>query len=110
MSKGPVIGSEIEVGRALGNPTLGKVVGRALGNPTVGRAVGIAVCTPLAGVNLEDAEIKQWLRDKVARYKQPKSFIFWGNLPKSGYGKIDKKAIRAELITSGLIETKELRK
>lgn len=72
--------------------------------------VGIAVCTPLAGVNLEDAEIKQWLRDKVARYKQPKSFIFWGNLPKSGYGKIDKKAIRAELITSGLIETKEVRK
>ena len=40
MGKGPVIGSEIEVGRALGNPTLGKVVGRALGNPTVGRAVG----------------------------------------------------------------------
>jgi len=40
MGKGPVIGSEIEVGRALGNPTLGKMVGRALGNPTVGRAVG----------------------------------------------------------------------
>lgn len=72
--------------------------------------VGMAVCALSAGVDLEDAETKQWLQDKVARYKQPKSFVFWKNLPKTGYGKIDKKAIRAELIAAGLIQTREVSK
>jgi len=46
MGKGPVIGSGIEVVRALGNPTVEKKIGRAVGNPTIEKKVGRATGNP----------------------------------------------------------------
>jgi non-ribosomal peptide synthetase component E (peptide arylation enzyme) len=39
----------------------------------------------------------------VPRYKMPKRIFFWEELPKSGYGKITKKTIRAELEARGCL-------
>ncbi len=38
-----------------------------------------------------------WLDGQVTRYKLPRRVVFWDALPKSAYGKITKKMVRAEL-------------
>ena len=55
------------------------------------------------GSELSEAELLGWLEEKVARYKLPKRVFFWDELPKSGYGKITKKNIKAELEARGLL-------
>ena len=56
--------------------------------------VGVAVITLHEGAAFDEAAFKLWLMDKVARYKQPKS----------GYGEIEKKRIKAMLEEQGLID------
>ncbi|PVA05496.1 acyl-CoA synthetase [Thalassorhabdomicrobium marinisediminis] len=64
--------------------------------------VGVAVCVPRDSAP-EAAALLEWLGAKVPRYKLPKRVLFWDALPKSGYGKITKKLIRAELAARGEI-------
>ncbi len=65
--------------------------------------VGIAVCVLAPGMSLDQAELLAWAEDKIARYKLPKCIFFWSALPKSGYGKITKKAVREELERRGAL-------
>ena len=65
--------------------------------------VGIAVCVLRPGAELAEEDLLGWLGPKIARYKMPKRAVFWDELPKSGYGKITKKTIKAELEARGLI-------
>jgi acyl-CoA synthetase (AMP-forming)/AMP-acid ligase II len=64
--------------------------------------VGLAVVVARPGHAMTEAEVLAWLDGKVARYKIPKRAIFWDELPKSGYGKITKNIIRAELAARGV--------
>jgi fatty-acyl-CoA synthase len=52
----------------------------------VGRA--IVACKPGAALCAED--LREWLRDRIAHYKVPKSFVFIDALPKTGADKVDK--------------------
>ncbi|MFG6561766.1 hypothetical protein [Sulfitobacter sp. 1A15299] len=70
-------------------------------DPTWGE-VGIAVCVAEGAAPEADA-LLAWLGDKVPRYKMPKTVVFWDEMPKSGYGKITKKLIRAELAERGAL-------
>lgn len=63
--------------------------------------VGIAVCVTRPGERIEPDELTAWLDGKVARYKLPKRYVFWDEMPKSAYGKITKKIIREELERRG---------
>jgi fatty-acyl-CoA synthase len=65
--------------------------------------VGVAVCVLRPNGQLNEPELLAWLAPKVARYKLPRRVFFWDQLPKSGYGKIAKKTIRAELETRGCL-------
>jgi acyl-CoA synthetase (AMP-forming)/AMP-acid ligase II len=65
--------------------------------------VGVAVCVLREGAALGERELIAWMDDKVARYKLPKRIFFWDALPKSAYGKITKKDIRAELEKRGCL-------
>jgi fatty-acyl-CoA synthase len=65
--------------------------------------IGVAVCVLRPGETLSEADLLAWLGGQVARYKIPRRVFFWEALPKSGYGKIVKKDIRAELQARGLI-------
>ncbi|MBJ3778648.1 acyl-CoA synthetase [Acuticoccus mangrovi] len=65
--------------------------------------VGVAVCVLKAGASLEADALVDFLKDKVSAYKLPRRVEFWEALPKSGYGKITKKAIREELAARGAI-------
>ncbi len=62
--------------------------------------VGVAVSVARLETVLTSQDLETWLGDKVARYKIPKRFLFWNELPKSGYGKISKKTIRERLSQS----------
>jgi acyl-CoA synthetase (AMP-forming)/AMP-acid ligase II len=46
---------------------------------------------------VSDAELLAHLEPRIARYKWPKQFVRWTEMPKSGYGKIVKKNIRVLL-------------
>jgi acyl-CoA synthetase (AMP-forming)/AMP-acid ligase II len=65
--------------------------------------VGVAVCVLRPQASLSERELLAWMDGKVARYKLPKRVFFWDALPKSGYGKVTKKDIRAELEARGCL-------
>ena len=62
---------------------------------------GVAVC--VAKETVEENALADYLGAKVPRYKMPKRFFFWDELPKSGYGKVPKRLIREELEKRGLL-------
>ncbi len=89
--------------KVLTHPDIAEVAIIGVPDPVWGE-VGHAVCVLRPGAALEEQELLAWLAPKVARYKLPKRVFFWKELPRSGYGKITKKLIRAELEARGLLE------
>lgn len=63
--------------------------------------VGVAVCVAREGADIAAIDLKAYLDGKMARYKLPKTVVFWDAMPKSAYGKITKKMIREELERRG---------
>jgi fatty-acyl-CoA synthase len=59
--------------------------------------VGIAVIVVKPDLTIDAANLLQHLEGKCARYRWPHTFHFWKELPKSGYGKVAKKDIKALL-------------
>jgi fatty-acyl-CoA synthase len=63
--------------------------------------VAVVVLEPAAQASAE--ELLAFLKDKLARYKQPRRVFFWDELPKSGYGKVPKHLLRKELEARGAL-------
>lgn len=59
--------------------------------------VGVAVLSLAPGKTADPNEIEAFLRAKIASYKMPRQFHIWDVIPKSGYGKMAKRLVRAEL-------------
>lgn len=59
---------------------------------------GVAVLVAAAGATLDPAEVATRLAGQIARYKLPRRIVVWEALPRSGYGKITKKDVRAEYL------------
>jgi len=59
--------------------------------------IGVAVIKLESGANAQTEELEGFLKEKIASYKMPKQFHIWDEIPKSGYGKMAKRLIRAEL-------------
>lgn len=65
---------------------------------------GVAVVvrtSDAAGRGLKPEELLGHLNGKLSRYKFPQRFVFWDELPKSGYGKVPKHLIREQLFARG---------
>ncbi|ACI59468.1 AMP-dependent synthetase and ligase (plasmid) [Rhizobium leguminosarum bv. trifolii WSM2304] len=88
--------------KLLQHPGLSEVAILGVPDPVWGE-VGIAVCVARDGHRLDGDTLNEWLDGKVARYKLPKRYIIWDALPKSAYGKIAKKLVKAELEARGLL-------
>ena len=56
---------------------------------------GVAVLVLRAGVSA--AALAAFVDGKLARYKHPGSYVFWPELPKSGYGKVVKRDVKQRL-------------
>ena len=83
--------------KILKHPGVGECAVLGLPDPRWGE-VGVAVCVPAAGQRVDEAELRAFLEPLMARYKMPKTFVFWDEMPKSGYGKIVKRTIREALL------------
>jgi acyl-CoA synthetase (AMP-forming)/AMP-acid ligase II len=59
--------------------------------------LGVAVVVCKTGCKATPDELIEHLDGKLARYKWPRHVVFWDALPKSAYGKITKKDVRALL-------------
>ncbi len=55
----------------------------------------MAVVVLADGVEVTASDLKSFASEHLAPYKKPRAFEFVGALPKTTYGKIDKKALRA---------------
>jgi fatty-acyl-CoA synthase len=82
--------------KVLQHPAVAEATILGMPDPVWGEA-GVAVCVLRGGAALTGAELLAWLEPQVTRYKLPKQVVFWDALPKSAYGKVTKKLIRAEL-------------
>lgn len=82
------------------HPDIGETAVLGVPDPMWGE-VGMAVCVARPGVAVETIELDRWLEGRIARYKMPKRFVYWDEIPKSAYGKIAKKLIREELERRG---------
>lgn len=87
----------------LTHPALSEVAVLGIPHPRWGE-VGLAVCVCKASQSVSEEELSTMLDDKLARYKLPSRYVFFTEMPKTGYGKVTKKLIRDELTTRGLIE------
>ncbi|WP_456280536.1 acyl-CoA synthetase [Cupriavidus sp. JZ107] len=59
--------------------------------------LGVAVVVLKPGESASAEALAEHLEGRLARYKCPRLFVFWDALPKSAYGKITKKDVRARL-------------
>ncbi|CAL8480833.1 acyl-CoA synthetase [Caballeronia sp. S22] len=59
--------------------------------------LGVAVVVRKTNAEVAPEELINHLEGKLARYKWPRIVVFWDALPKSAYGKITKKDVRALL-------------
>ncbi len=84
----------------LTHPAVAEVAVLGVPDPDWGES-GVAVVVSEPGQTADEAELLAFLKDKLARYKQPKRVFFWDELPKSGYGKVPKHLIRNELFARG---------
>ncbi|WP_255542233.1 acyl-CoA synthetase [Glaciimonas sp. PAMC28666] len=84
----------------LTHPAVSEVAVLGLPDPKWGES-GIAVIVTKGDMTVESAELQAHLEERIAKYKWPRRFVFWQNMPKSAYGKIVKKEIKALLEAKG---------
>ncbi|GGG03198.1 acyl-CoA synthetase [Rhodococcoides trifolii] len=81
------------------HPAVSEVAVLGMPDPKWGE-IGVAICVPAPGADCTITELQEWLGDRVARYKMPRHFLIWDDLPKSAYGKIVKRTVREQLEAS----------
>lgn len=82
-----------EVEEALySHPRVDEVVVLGVPDEEWGEAVKAVIATT-DGEAIPTDEIREYLRDRLARFKHPKEFAFVDELPKSGTGKIERQAV-----------------
>lgn len=79
--------------KLLKHPGVNEAVVFGVPDPKWGE-VGVAICVPTPGVDTDADEIRDWLSVHMARYKVPKALVFWPELPRSGYGKVQRRTMR----------------
>ncbi|HVY17964.1 MAG TPA: acyl-CoA synthetase [Rhodopila sp.] len=62
---------------------------------------GVGVLVLEDGASVTDADLLAHLDGRLAKYKWPTRFVFWNELPKSGYGKVTKRDVKRLLQEAG---------
>jgi fatty-acyl-CoA synthase len=61
---------------------------------------GVAVLVLNQGMTVTEQALMAHVEGRLARYKHPSMFVFWPELPKSGYGKVVKRDVKRLLEAS----------
>ncbi|MCH7628171.1 MAG: AMP-binding protein [Proteobacteria bacterium] len=80
--------------KILAHPSLLEAAVFGVPDPLWGE-VGIAACVLRKGADVSEGQLLDWMKQEIAGYKVPKRVLMLQSLPKSGYGKVDKKALAA---------------
>ncbi len=56
-----------------------------------------AIVVATKGITLDEAALDALCLRSLARFKRPKTYYFWDELPKNAYGKISKQTVREQL-------------
>ncbi|WP_233858508.1 acyl-CoA synthetase [Paraburkholderia sp. HD33-4] len=81
----------------LTHPAVHEVAVLGMPDPKWGE-LGVAVIVLKEGEAATSDEVVEHLDGRLAKYKWPRRVVFWNELPKSAYGKITKKDVRARLV------------
>jgi fatty-acyl-CoA synthase len=58
----------------------------------------VAILVAFPGCTLDEPTLRHALRDNIARYKQPRRYVFMSALPKTALGKVQKAVLREMLL------------
>jgi acyl-CoA synthetase (AMP-forming)/AMP-acid ligase II len=81
----------------LENPAIAEACVFGLPDPEWGES-GVAVLVAAPGATPDLCAVATRLATQIARYKLPRTIVFWEALPRSGYGKVTKKDVRTEYL------------
>lgn len=85
--------SPIELDNVLAqHPAISEAVSFAIADEMYGQDVGVAVVLK-EGKTLSADELKDWLKDRVAKFKLPKKVFFTDIMPKTATGKIQRRNV-----------------
>ena len=84
----PSFDAEVEA-TLLEHPDISEAAVVAIPDPTWGE-VGRAHVVAAENRTIDPAEVARWLKDRLARYKQPKIIVVEPMLPRTASGKIQK--------------------
>ncbi len=84
----------------LTHPAVSEVAIVGVPDPKWGE-IGVAVVVAEEGNRPTAEQLVAFLDGKVARYKLPRRFYFWDEIPKSAYGKVPKRLIKERLYERG---------
>ncbi|KAH7043874.1 hypothetical protein B0J12DRAFT_672190 [Macrophomina phaseolina] len=85
--------SPIELDNVLAqHPAISEAVSFAIADEMYGQDVGVAVVLK-EGQKLTGDELKDWLKDRVAKFKLPKKVFFTDVMPKTATGKIQRRNV-----------------
>jgi acyl-CoA synthetase (AMP-forming)/AMP-acid ligase II len=84
----------------LTHPAVSEVAVLGVPDPKWGESgLAVIVCKP--GQQVDEQALLAHLEMRIGKYKWPRRFVYWETMPKSGYGKIVKKQIKALLEEQG---------
>lgn len=84
----------------LSHPAVSEAAVLGVPDPKWGES-GLAVVVFKNGTQAAPADLLGHLETRIGKYKWPRRFVVWETMPKSGYGKIVKKQIKALLESQG---------
>ncbi|KAK3065533.1 hypothetical protein LTS18_000010 [Coniosporium uncinatum] len=79
------------------HPAVGEAVAFAIEDEMYGQEVGVAIVLK-QGSQLGEQELKDWMKEKVAKFKLPKRVWFTDVMPKTATGKIQRRMVAEEML------------
>ncbi|QIW97392.1 hypothetical protein AMS68_002910 [Peltaster fructicola] len=92
--------SPIELDNVLAqHPAVSEAVSFAIADEMYGQDVGVAIVLK-DGKQLTEEELKQYMREKVAKFKVPKRVFFTDIMPKTATGKIQRRNVADAMLSA----------
>ncbi|KAL2114363.1 hypothetical protein VUR80DRAFT_8053 [Thermomyces stellatus] len=74
------------------HPAVSEAVSFAVADDMYGQDIGVAVVLK-SGQTLSEEELRQWVAEKLAKFKTPKKIYFTETMPKTATGKIQRRIV-----------------